>query len=184
VKIADIKADGTVYWFDRHNDWIGDSLRPDYSRYACVRVDEKRYTTSETMYRPTHRESATGRYALMQEVSETGTPKGQPRAVLATQIRATYAEAERITSDRKAEKDKAASIWDDRVEAARERAAGLTARLASLGVADLVEVKVYAGGWARVAGDRPEVQVSFCGGNHGQADNLEKLLDLIEGRGL
>jgi hypothetical protein len=176
MKIAEILADGTVYWFDRANDW-GTYLRSDYARHPVKRLGADRYSPTGSSWKRTFRYDPKGRYIKVVEVKEDGSPieHSHETYLLAAQIRATMAETRELYDKRKAADKVREDARASRTAVATQTAADLSARLEALGLTDAINIRTSDGrGWA--AGP-PTVVVEF---KVSHAEHLSVILDRLE----
>jgi hypothetical protein len=179
VKTSDIKTDGTVYWFERSNDW-GHYSHPGFDRHPVIRVDDNRYMMS-TGSRTSAFESSKGHYVATYRVDKGGTADtSRVIYVLAAQVRDTYqAVMERVAAYKAAataQHEKTAAI----AAAKADEAAELRDRLADIGIDDLFHVRSTEG--FAPSGDDPRVIVELED-RRDAAETLRKLIERLEAEG-
>jgi hypothetical protein len=177
MKIADIKADGTVYWFERGNSEWGTSLSESYHQGAVVRHDEERYSESGS-YRRTVGKDPKGRMIAVRFVSESKADPDTVRYVQATQVRGTYEEAKaRVAAHQAKHEETKARIERMQVEVDAE-AVELKARLAALGLNGFFRVTATKGSSYWREPRDPKVRVEFAG--HDEDANLRAIIERVE----
>ncbi len=176
MRIIDIKADGTVYWFERQNEW-GNDLRADYSRGAIKRVGEKRYSRIGWTWSSSYREDPKGRFILAERVSIPGDDYqgGDRLYVSSNQVRDEFQAVKERYETNQAAKRSVAIERQRVIDALHERADALRFRLADLGLDKLIQIRVIEGSPYR--SESPRMDVSF---NDPQQANLASLLTHIE----
>lgn len=178
MKTDQVKADGTIYWYETSDDW-GTFLSPGYKRFACRRVDDQRYYVTGSSY-SSHREGIAhpnGKYIRVQPLNSDLIASGGVRHVLARYVRDEYtAVKERYErqqgADRRAELER-----QTQADAAQDRAAEYRDRLGDLRI-DGITVRATTGrGYGEGA---PRVIVDF-GSPYGDPEHtLADLLDRLE----
>lgn len=161
VKINDIRADGTVYWYDTRQDW-GTWLTPDYDRGPVKRIDAKRYTMTGPSWsaRREGREDPKGRYGAFNKVNEDGTPTDDARVyyLQSTHIRDTMVNV-RARYDRQKEADAATEqLRAQKAAQCKAKAEELTERLNALGIEGISVVGTDGRGY-RASGPRVRVEI-------------------------
>lgn len=185
MKNADIKADGTVYWFERANDW-GNYIGESYDRGQVVRVDSKRYDTSGYSWSTKHDgvESAKGKYIAVRFTERHGSaPQDAIHYVLPTQVRDTYAAVKERYEATQAADRAAIERRERRVAKNTDEAAELRDRLADLGLDDLFYVRSTEGrvGNKYLGSVEPSVKVDFVSDyKRSEADALRTLIERVE----
>jgi hypothetical protein len=179
MKHGDIQADGTVYWYDKRQDW-GKYISPAYDRGPVVRVGTERYEGGSGRWSRSASDyyaDPKGKYVKVQPMAVDGTtPDGNPRFVLTAHIRDTYsAVKERYNlaaeAEARREADRAAKADD-----AARRAKALRARLAALDLLDAVRVTSTDG---KAWGTTPGVRVEWC---RAAESALSDVLDRLEAK--
>lgn len=173
MKTTDIKADGTVYWYEKGNDW-GRYVYSAYDRGPVKRTDDKRFTKVGFSYvRPTYREDPKGKYIRVERV-EDEYREGQPLYVLPGQIRDTYAAVKTRYEENEAAKKTASAVHATQLAAVNERADALRERLVNLGLDSLIHVSVIGQNtWSGTPGIKAELL-------RGTEDELLSLLNRID----
>ena len=170
MKTDAIKADGTIYWYERGNSW-GRYLHAGYDKGRVKRVDDKRYDQIST-FRPTYREDSKGKYILVERLEEGY--EGKTMYVLPVQIRDEYEAVKQRYEAAQIDQQARTITHAAQLEAANDRADALRERLANLGLDRVIHVRVA--GQSTWQGETPRIKAELI---QGSEDELTKLLDLI-----
>lgn len=178
MRTDQVKADGTIYWYETGNDW-GTYLSPGYKRFACRRVDDQRYPLTGSSY-SSRRDGVAwpkGQYIRVQPLNDDLTAHGDVRHVAARYVRDEYTAVKERYEQQQAADQQAEVVRQAQADAARGRADGYRDRL---GVLRIDGITVHATTGQGYGSGAPRVVVDF-GSPYGDPEQtIADLLDRLE----